>query len=268
MKSFQKWLKIVEVVLSILIFGVWIWCTKWDGFVPCLIGMGLFIVSGFAGVLLGAISDKFRFWDDESDCMPFMLFNSWFCGFMSLILDSTYQFGFVLSASFAIVIAVIIVALVAILNIGPAKKEARNEECKRNELECQWKKFCMGKDGAASMRQMYNRYRRELNLRYGGRNQMKYISDCPEDVFVVDEYLAMKAKGRDWGNRTFRDVDFSCPNKSYGKYNTTLLTNGRCVDLNILFYLDGTFQLDCDGEKVCVNSWDECIRYLDAKNEA
>lgn len=267
MESFQKWLKVVEVVLSILIFGVWIWCTKWDGFVPCLIGMGLFMVSGFVGFLLGIISDNFRFWDSYEDGTPFTLFNVWFCGFMSLILDSTYHFGFVLSALIAIAISVIIVGLVAILNIVPANKEARKEECERSELECRWKKFCIGKDGAASLHQMYNRYRRELNLRYGGRNQLKYISDCPEDVFVVDEYLAEKAKGFVWGSK-LRDVDFSRPDKSYGKYNTTLLSNGRGVDLNIRFYPDGTFKLKCDDEEVSVNSWDECLRYLDAKNEA
>ena len=265
MKSFQKWLKVVEVVLSILILGVWIWCTKWDGFVPCLIGMGLFIVSGFVGFLLGCISDKFRFWDFDSDCIPFVLFNGWFCGFMSLILDLTYQFGFVLSALIAIVISFVMVALVAILNIGPAKKEAHKEECERNELEGQWRKFCIGKDGAASLHQMYNRYRRELNLRYCGRNQMKYISDCREDVCVVDEYLAEKATGG-WC-RKLDDFNFSRPEKSYGKYNTTLLSNGRGVDLNIRFYPDGTFQLECDDEKVSFKSWDECIRYLDAKNE-
>ena len=268
MKSFQKWLKVVEVVLSILIFGVWIWCTKWDGFVPCLIGIGLFTVSGIVGFIIGCVSNAFKFWNEDEDRVPFMLFNLWSCGFMSLILDSTYDFGFGLSALIAIAISVIIVGLVAILNIVPANKEARKEECERNELECQWKKFCIGKDGAASLHQMYNRYRRELNLRYGGRNQMKYLHDYPKNVFVVDEYLAAKRMGKTLENRTFNETDFSRPNKSYGKYDTILLTNGRCVDLNIRFYLDGTFQLECDGEKVCVNSWEECIRYLDAKNEA
>ncbi len=238
---------------------------------PCLIGMGLFIVSGFVAALLGSISFNFRFWDYDSDCIPFVVFNGWFCGFMSLILDSTYHFGFVLSALMAIAISGVILVFVAVVNWCLAQMEDGKEDWQRKNLESQWKKFCIGKDGAASLRQMYARYRQELNLRYGGRNQMKYISCSKDKVWVADEYLAEKSKKETHALLLYHhsgDHDFFTPEKSYGEFNTTLLTNGRGVDLSIRFYPDGTFQLDCDGEKVCVNSWDECVRYLDAKNEA